>query len=170
MKIKDEFSGTLTLTENSTKELFRVLKEQDETFISDVLDRKYGFTLKSADGRSVKLIPADDEHETITKTDALKAIDEAFDFGDCYCDRYGIKGAIQALPSAGRPQRWIPCSERLPTKAGHYLCSFKKPKRIDNIHVELAYWTGGRWYGYLAPEIEAWMPLPEPWKGADDDF
>lgn len=58
-KIKDEFSGTLTLTENSTKELFRVLKEQDETFISDVLDGKYGFTLKSADGRSVKLIPAD---------------------------------------------------------------------------------------------------------------
>ena len=59
MKIKDEFSGTLTLTENSTKELFRVLKEQDETFISDVLDGKYGFTLKSADGRSVKLTPAD---------------------------------------------------------------------------------------------------------------
>lgn len=64
---------------------------------------------------------------------------------------------------------WIPCSERMPTKAGHYLCSFKKPKRIDNIYVELAYWTGGRWYGYLAPEIKAWMPLPEPWKGADDE-
>lgn len=59
MKIKDEFSGTLTLTENSTKELFRVLKEQDETFINDVLDGEYGFTLKSADGRSVTLIPAD---------------------------------------------------------------------------------------------------------------
>ena len=64
---------------------------------------------------------------------------------------------------------WIPCSERLPTKAGHYLCSFKKPKRIDNIHVELAYWTGGRWYGYVAPEIKAWMPLPQPMKGADDE-
>lgn len=59
MKIKDEFSGTLTLMENSTKELVRVLKEQDEKFINDVLDGKYGFTLKSVDGRSVELIPAD---------------------------------------------------------------------------------------------------------------
>ena len=68
-----------------------------------------------------------------------------------------------------RPQgEWIPCSERLPEKAGHYLCSFKKANRIDSIYVDLAYWTGGRWYGYLANEINAWMPLPKPWKGADD--
>lgn len=71
---------------------------------------------------------------------------------------------VKALPSADRPQEWTPCSEKLPTKEGHYLCSFKKPRCIDNIYVDLAYWTGGRWYGYLAPEIKAWMPLPEPWK------
>ena len=64
---------------------------------------------------------------------------------------------------------WIPCSERLPEKAGHYLCSFKKANRIDSIYIDLAYWTGGRWYGYLANEINAWMPLPKPWKGADDE-
>lgn len=62
-----------------------------------------------------------------------------------------------------QPQ-WIPCSERLPAKTGHYLCSFKKPNRIDNIFVDLAYWTGGRWYGYLANEINAWMPLPKPYE------
>jgi len=56
---------------------------------------------------------------------------------------------------------WIPCSERLPAKTGHYLCSFKEPNRIDNIFVDLAYWTGSRWYGYLANEINAWMPLPD---------
>ena len=58
-------------------------------------------------------------------------------------------------------QRWIPVTERLPEKTGHYLCSFKKPNRIDNIFVDLAYWTGSRWYGYLANEINAWMPLPD---------
>ena len=73
------------------------------------------------------------------------------------------------VPSADRPQEWIPCSERLPEKEGHYMCSFKKANRIDSIYVDLAYWTGGRWYGYLANEINAWMPLPKPWKGADDE-
>ena len=74
-----------------------------------------------------------------------------------------VRERIKCLPAAG--SMWIPCSERLPTKTGHYLCSFKKPNRIDNIFVDLAYWTGGRWYGYLANEINAWMPMPEPWKG-----
>jgi hypothetical protein len=77
--------------------------------------------------------------------------------------------ALEAVPSADRPQEWIPCSEKLPEKEGHYLCSFKKANRIDSIYVDLAYWTGGRWYGYLANEINAWMPLPKPWKGADDE-
>lgn len=70
---------------------------------------------------------------------------------------------LEKLPSAEPEQRWIPCSENLPTKEGHYLCSFKKLNFIDRIHVNLAYWTGGRWYGYLANEINAWMPLPEPY-------
>ena len=68
MTIHDEFSGTLTLTENSSRELFRVLKEQDEAFISDVLDGKCGFTLKSADGRSVELVPKADR-KTEPQTD-----------------------------------------------------------------------------------------------------
>ena len=64
--------------------------------------------------------------------------------------------------------QWIPCSERMPTKAGHYLCSFKKPNRIDNIYVDLAYWTGGRWYGHLANAINAWMELPTKYQGEQD--
>ena len=96
-------------------------------------------------------------------------------FGECSyaetgCGDCAVVEKVRKALSADRPQgEWIPCSERLPTKAGHYLCSFNKPNRIDNIYVDLAYWTGGRWYGYLANEINAWKPLPEPWKGADDE-
>lgn len=57
MRMHDEFSGTITLTENSSRELFKVLQEQDEAFINDVLCGRCGFTLKSADGRSVELVP-----------------------------------------------------------------------------------------------------------------
>ena len=52
-----EMSGVLTLTEESSNELFRVLEEQDKAYINDVLDGKCGFTIKSADGRSVELVP-----------------------------------------------------------------------------------------------------------------
>lgn len=57
MKLTDYFEGELTLTEKSSKELFRVLKEQDEKFIDALLDGKTGFTLKSVDGRSVDFVP-----------------------------------------------------------------------------------------------------------------
>lgn len=72
----------------------------------------------------------------------------------------------EGCPSA--KQEWIPCSERLPKDNGHYICSFVQPQRIDKIHIGLAYCDNGRWVGYNAREITAWMPLPEPWKGAKE--
>jgi hypothetical protein len=59
----EEWSATLTLTKESSEELFRVLKEQDEAFINDVLDGKCGFTLESADGRRVELVPKKEEQK-----------------------------------------------------------------------------------------------------------
>ena len=56
----EEWSATLTLTKESSEELFRVLKEQDEAFINDMFDGKCGFTLESADGRRVELVPKAD--------------------------------------------------------------------------------------------------------------
>jgi len=88
---------------------------------------------------------------------------ESMTIAECL-DRYTEEGC----PSADRPQEWIPCSERLPTKEGHYLGSFNEPHYIDNICVGLAYWTGSKWHGKVANEINAWMPLPEPWKGVDE--
>ena len=111
--------------------------------------------------------------DLIKRSDAIKTLCDITNKSDMPEDWHrGVSVSISALyrvPSADRPQEWIPCSERLPEKAGHYLCSFKKANRIDSIYVDLAYWTGGRWYGYLANEINAWMPLPKPWKGADDE-
>ena len=71
---------------------------------------------------------------------------------------------VEEQPTVDAEPKWIPCSEKRPSKAGHYLCSFTKPRRIDKIFVGLAYWTGSRWYGYRADEIIAWMPLPKPYE------
>ena len=72
-------------------------------------------------------------------------------------------------PSADRPQGWIPCSERLP----------REEEQDDELGVlvtlgngysgiQYDWYHGDHWYdwdGYVL----AWMPLPKPWKGADDD-
>lgn len=77
--------------------------------------------------------------------------------------------AVRRAPSANIPQgEWIPCSERLPSE-------FSDDERVlattevDGSGVILmpAYDVKS-WYrkGY----ITAWMPLPKPWKGVDDDL
>lgn len=42
-------------------------------------------------------------NDLIKREDAIKAVEEAFDMGECHCDRYGVRGAINAIPSADRP-------------------------------------------------------------------
>lgn len=68
---------------------------------------------------------------------------------------------------ADRPQEWIPCSERLPSE-------FSDDERVlattevDELGVIIMpIYDVKSWYrkGY----ISAWMPLPKPWKGADDE-
>ena len=89
--------------------------------------------------------------------------------------------AVKALPSADRPQEWIPCSERLPEEHTEVLLL-----GIKNMMV--GYWQEGDFGGERAwrimsgdgwetdsvfpPDVFepiAWMPLPKPWKGATDE-
>ena len=66
-------------------------------------------------------------------------------------------------------QGWIPCSERMPTKE----------EQDDELGVlvtlgngysglEFDYYYNGLWDDWNGYVI-AWMPLPKPWKGADDE-
>ena len=92
------------------------------------------------------------------------------------------------LPSAQPEQRWIPCSERLPEEDTEVLISYRyKEGEGDTDHVNIditSYGTtcfGGReihtlkeWrqpfdYFHANYEVIAWMPLPEPYKGGEQD-
>lgn len=65
---------------------------------------------------------------------------------------------------ADRQQEWMPCSERLPKESGQYLVT----AGIEQRQVAKGYYSAeyGRWYA--VSDVSAWMPLPEPWEGADD--
>lgn len=91
--------------------------------------------------------------DLISRQDAIDAVLKR----DAGC---GIDSAevIKDLPSA--PQ-WIPCSERLPKEDGRYLCTYSD----FGTCVDFGLYTDGQWI----IEPIAWMPLPQPWKGADGE-
>ena len=104
---------------------------------------------------------------------------------------------VSDIPSAENKGEWIPCSERLPEdleivnvtwvnhrpKGRYYAVIKDKPFTATAIHHRDRWW----WYSPICEdslaeygeskcdrvnediEILAWMPLPEPWEGADDE-
>ena len=116
-----------------------------------------------------------------------------------YIDKRELAKRVEKIKGVDldRPQgEWIPCSERLPddlevvniTWINHrpmtYYADIKdEPFTATAIHYKDKWW----WYSPIcedlleeygksecdkmdsAIEVLAWMPLPEPWKGADDE-
>lgn len=100
------------------------------------------------------------------------------------------------LPSAQPEQRWIPCSERLPEDLSEVNVTWinHNPEPYfefskDKPFTATAVYYKDKWYWYSATcadflaeygkcdwnevddaiEIVAWMPLPEPWEGEDNE-
>lgn len=74
---------------------------------------------------------------------------------------------IKQLPSA--EPRWIPVTERLPDKMGTYLVTLDYKEHGTGV---MSLWFHNEEIGWdlrVADEVTAWMPLPEPWKGEDDE-
>ena len=85
---------------------------------------------------------------------------------------------IKALPSAQPEQRWIPCSERLPDHPendDYYLVTIQCEHYDgwDDYVTGFAEWTKRGWEElscYIGQiKVVAWMPLPEPYKGGEQD-
>lgn len=92
-----------------------------------------------------------------------------------YIDPFEVPGALEAVEDAlaATQPRWIPVSERLPEKHGKYLITATGESQGKKyIRVEIGQWLGDAfWIGWYEPnkKILAWMSLPQPWKGADDE-
>ena len=91
---------------------------------------------------------------------------------------------INEAPTIVQEQRtglWIPVSERLPESCGMYIVTRKIYDCPDTAPIIMSdeSWFDGQntWHNdnrinhdrrYLS-DVIAWMPLPEPYKGGDDD-
>lgn len=82
-----------------------------------------------------------------------------------------IVEVIGALPSAQPKPQWIPCIERLPEHDGEKYLVTLYCDRINVVSVRISYCymnRDGFWSDVpLGYKVTAWMPLPEPWKGAE---
>lgn len=103
----------------------------------------------------------DDEHEEYR--------DERMTIAECL-DRFTDEGC----PTEDKPKKgWIPCSERLPEETGLHICTVNRELfDVRRMKFELLAEGGYRWLLGNGSEVfpsfvVAWMPLPEPWKGAE---
>ena len=91
-----------------------------------------------------------------------------------------VMDVLEQLPSAQPEPKWIPVSERLPETEEFVLASLTgKYRNITFEHAcEIADYADGGWCVYAYPHmsaekceelIEAWMPLPEPYKTESED-
>lgn len=111
--------------------------------------------------------------DLISRQDALKPFCVAPDgtrIPEVDCDNFPIEFSVKfikkhlmSLPSADT--EWIPVSKRLPEKYTYTLwCASSGYVRSDYFNGE--FWEDAKKYCY---EVIAWMPLPEPYKGGDDE-
>ena len=94
--------------------------------------------------------------------------------------------ALETVPSAQPEQRWIPCSERLPEEYGEFLVTMTEKAKakdlgfdIDETYIRKMRYNSNGWQlprhipswinEAVKDEVLAWMPLPEPYKGGEQD-
>lgn len=91
-----------------------------------------------------------------------------------------VRYQLLSVPSA---PRWTPCEERLPEEPFGCIVSYHgfmlTPHgeiEYDAIYPELLGYDGGGWNNSEGEcvdnmiDVTAWMPLPKPWKGEDNEM
>ena len=115
--------------------------------------------------------------DLISRKAAIDACHNWDDGKDAYAYGFIVEERLQKLPSA---QQWIPVSERLPEPNSAYkdvLPYYLVQNEYGDMMVatfikyngEARVWQQIYQYGAIMDEIVAWMPLPDPWKGEEDE-
>ena len=104
--------------------------------------------------------------DLISRQAAIEEIKAVFEWHDTVTMERMIEH-FNNLPSAQPEQRWIPCSERLPAYGEDVLISIGGYCNVGHIVLaneeEQYNWYFSGWY-HLPNDVDAWMPLPAPYR------
>ena len=146
--------GTGTITDSISRaavldEIHKYMEERDYT-IGTLYDNICEMPSVQPVAKDIN-VPVND---CISRARAIETVRKAKSIGQAH-------RMLVQLPSA--QPRWIPCSERMPKKAGDYLVTTHSGQIARYIYLgndsSKEYW--------MRCAI-AWMPLPKPWEGGRD--
>lgn len=119
----------------------------------------------------------------MTKEKAVSLLSQMFLIQFSKEEHEALAMAIDALNADRKTepkQEWIPCSERLPSDGQCVIIQYFDTVGKNHISVVGAYYNerqgfvdtgyGEMWFGNGNDDVLAWMPLPKPWKGTDDEI
>ena len=74
-------------------------------------------------------------------------------------DRSNLLYYLDSAPTIDALSEWVPCSERLPSEDGYYLCCNKRYLPY------VGHFLNGQWNDFDGTIVhaDAWMPLPKPY-------
>ena len=85
-------------------------------------------------------------------------------------ERTAFKHDVYDAPTIELEPRWIPCSERLPEVGRSVLFSVGGMYTAEGCMRDDGDWCQFRWSSVQKRDIvDAWMPLPEPYGGEQDE-
>lgn len=99
----------------------------------------------------------------------IKRLEDMQDKCNTLEERLFFDGILAIVDTQPKVNEWIPVEERLPKEGEWVLCQCKA-----NIKEVLRIEKNGDWYHdhnhcYLSSFVDAWMPLPEPYRKEDEE-
>lgn len=143
----------MLLLNNGLCFVMRLATKLDAVHLADTIAQK---RKQSKHGTGEQVNRMDDLISRKAAIDAINHICPVDTEYDCtLLDRVDVRCVLLDLPSA---QRWILVSEK-PIPKGRVFVTYNDGD-VDLLNQPTAYRQG---------DIVAWMPLPEPWKGEEDE-
>ena len=145
-------------------------EREDAIYLLSNLVGRYGSPYDEALEMAINTLTKPDtfdiDDEMITKRQAIDALDKRFDNipMEQTAEILMLRKDLRELPTVQRGQQWIPVSELLPEEDGFYLVTVNYGGAAW-VHESYFMQCNSRDVHWDYPDVTAWMPMPEHYKG-----